>query len=99
MGNAEFSGLEAVFLESADGTTLKGCSAEDGGVVVFDAKNQNKANEMASEIPLQLSTEDVAAGLDAQYLKVVAEPVAGEAGKYKAVVVVNPDTVSNRAFR
>ena len=93
VGNAEFSGLGAVFLESADGTTLKGCSAEDGGVVVFDAKNQNKANEMASEIPLQLSAEDVRARLDAQYLKVVAEPVAGESGKYKAVVVVNPETV------
>lgn len=44
-----------------------------------------------------LSDEDEAAGLETQYLIIVAEPVEGEAGKYKAVVDVNPDTVEKPA--
>ena len=51
------------------------------------------ADVAAADVTVTLTTEDVAAGLEAQYLKVVAEPVAGESGKYKAVVAVNPETV------
>ena len=59
----------------------------------FDAKNQAAADQAAADVTITLSAEDVAAGLEPQYLKVVAEPVVGESKKYKAVVAVNPETV------
>ncbi|MBQ2625375.1 MAG: CotH kinase family protein [Kiritimatiellae bacterium] len=59
----------------------------------FEAKNQADADKAAADITITLSAEDAAAGLETQYLKVVAEPVEGSSGKYKAVVVVNPETV------
>ena len=59
----------------------------------FDADSQEAANELIANAKPALSDDDVAAGLETQYLKVVAQPVEGEVGKYKAVVVVNPETV------
>ena len=59
----------------------------------FDADSQETANELIANAKPALSDDDVAAGLETQYLKVVAQPVEGEVGKYKAVVVVNPETV------
>ena len=59
----------------------------------YDADSQEAANELIANAKPALSDDDVAAGLETQYLKIVALPVEGEAGKYKAVVVVNPDTV------
>ncbi|MBQ3806792.1 MAG: CotH kinase family protein [Kiritimatiellae bacterium] len=59
----------------------------------FDAKNQSAADAAAAAVTVTLTTEDVAEGLEAKYLKVVAVPVEGSSGKYKAVVVVNPETV------
>ena len=59
----------------------------------FAADSQEAANELIANAKPALSDDDVAAGLEPQYLKIVAQPVDGEAGKYKAVVVVNPNTV------
>jgi hypothetical protein len=59
----------------------------------FDAKNQSAADAAAAAVTVTLTTEDVVAGLESQYLKVVAEPVEGSSGKYRAVVAVNPETV------
>jgi hypothetical protein len=59
----------------------------------FDAKNQSAADAAAAAVTITLTTEDIEAGLEAQYLKVVAAPVEGSSGKYKAVVAVNPETV------
>ncbi len=59
----------------------------------FEANNQSAADAAAAAATITLSQEDVAAGLEAQYLKVVAVPVEGSEGQYKAVVVVNPETV------
>ena len=59
----------------------------------FAADSQEAANELIANAKPALSDDDVYAGLKPQYLKIVAQPVDGEAGKYKAVVVVNPDTV------
>jgi len=60
----------------------------------FSAKDQTAANDLVAGATPVLSDEDVAAGLEAKYLKVVAEPVAGSAGKFMAVVVPNPETVA-----
>lgn len=94
VGNAEFADRDVVFLDSADGYTLQGVATDGMNVIVFDAKSQDKANEMAAAMPPQLTAEDVGAGLEAQYLMVVAEPVDGKEGEYKAVVAVNPETVN-----
>ena len=59
----------------------------------FAADSQEAADELVANAKPALTQEDAAAGLEPQYLKVVAEPVEGSLGKYKAVVVVNPDTV------
>ncbi len=59
----------------------------------FAADSQEAANELVANAKPALSDDDVDAGLEPQYLKIVAQPVEGETGKYKAVVVVNPDTV------
>lgn len=59
----------------------------------FAADSQEAANELIANAKPALSDDDVDAGLEPQYLKIVAQPVDGEAGKYKAVVVVNPETV------
>ena len=59
----------------------------------FDADSQEAANELIANAKPALSDDDVAAGLETQYLKIVAQSVDGEVGKYKAVVVVNPETV------
>ena len=59
----------------------------------FSAEDQAAANELVANAKPVLSDDDIAAGLDAQYLTIVAEPVADEEGKYKAVVAVNPETV------
>ena len=59
----------------------------------FDAKNQSAADAAAAAVTVTLTAEDVAAGLEAQYLKAIAVPVEGASGKYKAVVVPNPETV------
>ncbi len=59
----------------------------------FAADSQEAANELIANAKPALSDDDVDVGLEPQYLKIVAQPVDGEAGKYKAVVVVNPDTV------
>ena len=93
VGNAEFADRDVVFLDSADGYTLQGVATDGMNVIVFDAKSQDKANEMAAAMPPQLTAEDVGAGLEAQYLMVVAEPIDGKEGEYKAVVAVNPDKV------
>ncbi len=59
----------------------------------FDAKNQSAADAAAAAVTVTLTAEDIAAGLEAQYLKAIAVPVEGASGKYKAVVVPNPETV------
>ncbi len=58
----------------------------------FAADSQEAADELVANAKPALSDDDVYAGLEPQYLKIVAQPVDGEAGKYKAAVVVNPDT-------
>ena len=60
----------------------------------FSAEDQETANGLVADAKPVLSDDDIAAGLDEQYLTIVAEPVAGETGKYKAVVVVNSATVA-----
>ena len=62
----------------------------------FSAEDQEVANELVATAKPVLSEEDIAAGLNEQflqYLMIVAEPVEGSSGQYKAVVVVNPETV------
>ncbi|MBQ4440224.1 MAG: lamin tail domain-containing protein, partial [Kiritimatiellae bacterium] len=68
--------------------TNNGASSEP-----FAANSQEAADELIANATPALSDDDVAAGLEAQYLTIVAEQVEGETGKYKAVVVVNPETV------
>jgi hypothetical protein len=60
----------------------------------FDADSQEAADELVANAKPALTQEDADAGLEPQYLKVVAEPVGGEEGKYKAAVVANPETVA-----
>ena len=60
----------------------------------FAADSQEAADELVANAKPALSDDDITAGLDAQYLKVVAEPVEGSPGKYKAAVVANPETVA-----
>ena len=68
--------------------------ANDGALSEsFSADSQEAANDLVSNAKPVLSDDDVDAGLEPQYLKIVAQPVEGEVGKYKAVVVVNPDAV------
>ena len=68
--------------------------ANDGAwSVKFSAEDQETASGLVATAKPVLSDDDVAAGLDERYLTVVAEPVSGEPGKYKAVVAVNPETV------
>ena len=74
---------EALYELANDGASSENFSAED----------QAAANELVVNAKPVLSDDDIAAGLDAQYLTIVAEPVADEEGKYKAVVAVNPETV------
>ena len=93
VGNAEFVDMVTVFLNSADGYCLKGVASGDD-TIVFEAKNQKAADSLVAGISPELSTEDVASGLDAKCLKVVAEPVEGESGRFRAVVSVNPDVVT-----
>lgn len=63
----------------------------------FSAEDQEVATELVANAKPVLSDDDIAAGLETQYLIIVAEPVEGEAGKYKAVVDVNPATVEKPA--
>ena len=93
VGNAEFGDMVTVFLNSADGYCLKGVASGDN-TIVFEAKNQKAADSLVAGISPELSTEDVASGLDAKCLKVVAEPVEGESGRFRAVVSVNSDVVA-----
>ena len=74
---------EALYELANDGASSENFSAEDQAV----------ANELVANAKPVLSDDDIVAGLDAQYLTIVAEPVADEEGKYKAVVAVNPETV------
>ncbi len=67
----------------------------DGGTSAsFAADSQEAADAIIAGAEVVLSSEDEKAGLKAKYLTIVAEQVEGETGKYKAVVVVNPETVS-----
>ncbi len=75
---------EALYELANDGASSENFSAED----------QAAANELVANAKPVLSDDDIVAGLDAQYLTIVAEPVADEEGKYKAVVAVNPETVN-----
>ncbi len=59
----------------------------------FDADSQEAADELVANAKPALTQEDAKAELKTQYLKVVAEPVEGSPGKYKAAIVVNPATV------
>ena len=93
VGNAEFGDMASVFLNSADGHCLKGVASGDD-TIVFDAKSQKEADSLIAGISPELSAEDASSGLDAQCLKVVAEPVEGESGRFRAVVSVNPDVVA-----
>ncbi|MBR4354106.1 MAG: CotH kinase family protein [Kiritimatiellae bacterium] len=66
----------------------------------FSAEDQEVANELVATAKPVLSEEDIAAGLNEQflqYLTIVAEPVEGSSGQYKAVVDVNPATVEKPA--
>ncbi len=97
VGNAGFADLDAIVFNSADGTCLKGVSTEDG-VVTFEAKSQKAANQYVADIAPELTGEDRTCGLDPASLKVVAELVEGTEKTYRAVVVVNPDTVESPEF-
>ena len=57
----------------------------------FPAEDQDAANGLVSGASPVLSDDDVAAGLSADSLVVVAHPVEGESGKYVAVVEVKPE--------
>ena len=76
---------------------LAGMVNDGGETVPFAADSQEAANEIIASAEVVLSDEDEAAGLEPQYLIIVAEPVEGEAGQYKAVVDVNPATVEKPA--
>ena len=93
VGNADFGLPGPVVLNAPDGTCLRGLSSEDG-VLTFEAKNDKAAAAVVATIAPTLTAEDEEAGLDARYLTVIAEPVAGQDKTYRAVVDVNPATVA-----
>ena len=91
VGNATFSDWSAVYFDAADGTVLRGVSSDDS-VVTFEAKDQKAADKLVAELSPALTEEDVTAELQAQYLKVVAEPT-GKKNEFVVTVAVNPETV------
>ena len=94
LGNAEFvDGVESIALNDAEGQGLKG-ELKGGETIEFKADSEESANKAVENMTPPLSDEDVEYGLEAKYLKVVAEPVEGGKGEYKAVVAVNPEKVS-----
>ena len=94
LGNAEFvKGVESIVLNDADGQSLKGELKADE-TIEFKADSVEAANKSVANMTPPLTDEDVAAGLEAKYLSVVAELVNADKGTYRAVVDVNPDTVS-----
>ncbi|MBQ8125165.1 MAG: CotH kinase family protein [Kiritimatiellae bacterium] len=97
VGNADFSALAPVVLNAGDGTCLHGLSSADG-VLTFAAKNDKAAAAVVETVAPELTAEDRKAGLDAKYLTVVAQPVAGQDKTYRAVVAVNPKTVGAPQF-
>ena len=72
--------------------------ANDGNLSEpFAAESQEAADAFVSAAGVTLSDEDKAAGLEEQYLTVVAEPVEDQPGQYVAIVVPNPATVAEPA--
>ena len=96
IGNATFNDWSAVYLDSVDGVVLRGVSSGDG-VVTFEAKNQEAADKLVAELSPALTEEDRLSGLQAEYLKVVAEPTSTK-GVFAVAVAVNPETVSAPAI-
>ena len=92
VGNATFSDWSAVYFDAADGTVLRGVSSDDS-VVTFEAKDQKAADKLVAELSPALTEEDATAGLQAKYLKVVAEPT-GNKNEFVVAVAVNPETVN-----
>lgn len=64
----------------------------------FEASDLAAASNILANAGVTLTKSDVEAGLEAKYLAIVPEPVAGEDGKYEAVVIVNPATVPQPAI-
>ena len=94
LGNAEFvESVVSIALNDASGQSLKGELKADE-TIEFKADSVEAANKTVENMVPQLTEEDVDAGLETQYLKVVAEPIEGKDGKYTAVVAVNPDKVN-----
>ena len=93
LGNAEFvESIESIALTDAVGQGLKG-ELKVGETNKFKADSEESANKAVENMTPPLTDEDVEYGLEAKYLKVVAEPVEGGKGEYKAVVAVNPNMV------
>ena len=94
LGNAEFvESVVSIALNDASGQSLKGELKADE-TIEFKADSVEAANKTVENMVPQLTEEDVDAGLEAKYLSVVAELVNADKGTYRAVVDVNPDTVS-----
>lgn len=69
---------------------LAGLPNDGKGSAEFAADSQEAADAIIASAEVVLTEEDESLR---PYLMIVAEPVEGEAGKYKAVVDVNPETV------
>jgi len=89
VGNAKFGKLDEVSLDYG----VKGISTDDD-TVVFKAGTEEKIEEIIKGMSPQLTADDELAKLDVNCLMVVAEPIDGKEGEYKAVVAVNPETVN-----
>jgi len=91
VGNAEFTGLESVVLDSAEGRCLGGLLTTDDEIA-FSATDDGEASSILGNFSPVLTADDAAAGLDVRCLQVVAVQTAP--GKYKAFVDVDPGMVA-----
>ena len=97
VGNAKFNEDGRIAIYAADGTLVYarvlGVENSCEGIE-FEAKNQEAADTVAAAATIVLTDEDVESGLDISCLMVVAIPVEGTKGRYRASVTVNPDSVA-----
>ena len=80
-------------VERSYATVLAGVTP--GTVIELTADNETDARAQAEAMTILLSAEDLAAGVEASYLRMEARPYEDDGGqvRYRAVVAVNPATV------
>ncbi len=69
-----------------------------GDDIALEAATQTEAEAALADCVIVLSADDEEAGLVVDALQLVAVPVEGESGMFKAVVAVNPKTVRAPQF-